>query len=317
MKKHTKIRVILFLLAVFLTGGAVYFLNFSGAPSFSPPNTRVGISFANTSDAWNAAALKNLLEAFNNHGFSTEWKCADGSIKQQKKDIQNLMKEQPEYLVIMPAKSIGLKEVLQEAARSTKIIIYHGQVSGLDESLIYLNADENAAQQGSLCAAYLGDYFQSQGGKILELQCSGGNSEISKRTTGFRNELCRYPDLEIENVLDNLDGRIDAYNAVIAYLTDGTRKIDAIFAHTDELGMGALAALETLNMTGEIPIISIGGIQDVIKAIRAGDYYGCIDVSPYMGERIIQTLNEEKNVSTIYFDIKGYTYENIKDAEGY
>lgn len=317
MKKHTRIRRLLFILMLFFIGCALYFIRFSRTGQTNNQGIGVGISFADTSDAWNTAALEDLLEAFSARGFSTDWRSANGSVTQQQKDIRELLEEHPEYLVVMPAKSIGLKDLLEKAAADTKIIIYHGQVTELDEKYIYLNVDENAYQQGTLCASYLGDFFQGQAGRILELQCSSGNSEISKRTTGFRNELCNYPGLEIENVLDNLEDRIDAYNAVAAYLTDKTRTVDAIFAHTDELGMGALTALETLDLSGSIPIISVGGIQDVIKAIRAGDYYGCIDVSPCIGEQLVQTLTERTGTATLCFELKGYTYENIKDAEGY
>ena len=317
MQKHTKAKYLLSILMIILIGLAIYFAKFNNTKTISSQNPRIAISFADTANAWNVAALKNLLETFEKYNFSSNWKSADGSVTQQKEDIQNLLTEKPEYLIVMPAKSIGLKEILEEAAEKTKVILYHGEVTGLNEKAIYLRVDENAFQQGTLCASYLGDFFQSQNGRILELQCKSGNSEISKRTTGFRNELCRYPGLEIENVIDDLDNRIDAYNAVVSYLTDGTQTVDAIFAHTDELGMGALAALETLNMQKSIPIISIGGIQDVIKAIRSGDYFGCIDVSPYIGGQLIQVLNKQQHTKTIYFETKGYTYENINETKGY
>lgn len=317
MKKHLRIRRLLFVLMLFFIGCAIYFVSFGRTGQTKNSRIDVGISFADVSDAWNTAALTDLLEAFRAQGFSADWRSADGSVMKQQKDIRELLDEQPQYLVVMPAKSIGLKDLLEKAASNTKIIIYHGQVTELDEKYIYLNVDENAYQQGTMCAASLGGFFQGKEGRILELQCSSGNSEISKRTTGFRNELCNYPGLEIENVLDSLDSRIDAYNAVVSYLTDKTRTVDAIFAHTDELGMGALTALETLNLTDSIPIVSVGGIQDVIKAILAGDYYGCIDVSPHIGETLVQALTETNDAKTLSFSLKGYTYENIENAEGY
>ena len=48
-------------------------------------------------------------------------------------------------------------------------------------------------------------------------------------------------------------------------------QIDAIYAHDDNLAIGAIEALRAVGLAGEIPIISIGGMPESFEYVKSGE----------------------------------------------
>ena len=161
-------------------------------------------------------------------------------MQKQKQDIRELMEKRPEYLVVVPVRSVGLKGILQEAQESgTRIILVNGSVTGLDESKIFCSIEADAGDQGTRCAQMLMRQMGEGKRTILELQSDNGTTTMRERSTGFRKELCRYEGYEIEAVLRAENERIDAYKQVMAFLSEPSRRADAVFAHYGRSGNGS------------------------------------------------------------------------------
>ena len=79
-------------------------------------------------------------------------------------------------------------------------------------------------------------------------------------------------------------------DAIIS-LTKSGITFNAVFAHSDEDGLGALQALKAAGLKPgqDVQIVSINGIQDVCKAIIAGEYLGSVESNPKWGQ-VVMTL---------------------------
>ncbi|MGN0354698.1 MAG: sugar ABC transporter substrate-binding protein [Muricoprocola sp.] len=315
MKKKLRNEVVIVLVVMFLL--ILFFFAQKDRNKIKEENITIGISFSDCNTAWNVSALKSILKACDDRKISTLWKSANGSNRQQEEDIKELMNHNPQYLIVMPGQNVGLKEVLESVASKTKIILFYGSVTGLDEKNIYWEIGSDSYAQGSLAAELIADYLGKRQGSILELQSNNAFSETKEKAIGFRDELCKYDNLEIGYVMRDLDKRIDAYNAIVSYMVDGKEKVDAIFAYGDDAAMGAIAALETLEK--EIPIVAIGGTQDTRKAVLAGKLYAVIEVNSDAGEmiadRIMADLEGKKYNGKETLEFWEYTYDDVKDVQ--
>lgn len=275
----------------------------------------IGISFPDVNNAWNTSALQNILYACENEKISTARRTSEGSIQQQKRDIEDLLNYQPQYLVVMPGNSVGLKGILEEAVQKTKVILFCGEVSGLNEKDIYWKIQTDSYGQGSMAAELIAEDLGTKDARILELQSDNAFSETKKKGIGFREKLCEYDNLEIGYVMRNLDKRIDTYNAVVSYLADEKEQIDVIMAYDDDTAMGAVAALDTLER--QIPIIAVGGIQDTEKAVRIGKLNALIKVETEIGieltDRIMNDLEGKSSNGKGILDFKVVTYEEVEN----
>ena len=48
-------------------------------------------------------------------------------------------------------------------------------------------------------------------------------------------------------------------------------KIDAVFAHNDEMGLGAVKALQDAGMKEKVIVVSIDAIADALQAVKQGN----------------------------------------------
>ena len=48
-------------------------------------------------------------------------------------------------------------------------------------------------------------------------------------------------------------------------------KINAVFAHNDEMGLGAVKALQDAGMKDKVIVVSIDAITDALQAVKKGD----------------------------------------------
>lgn len=305
-----------------LVGAAgVFFLNFREERIKERAHINMALSFCDTDDPRMRAMLQDILEKAKEEDMTVEWSSAHSSLCKQQEDIREFLKEEPEYLVVVPVKTQGLEEALDGAdAEKTKLILLDRKIDNFKNIEILAQVGTDALWEGEECARLLSEFFGGKRGRLLEVEGESGSSTNKLHGTGFRNALTEYPNLEIAGVVEGRGDRETAKNSVLNYLRSGKR-IDGIYASTDEEGLGALAALEELGIAGEIPIVSINGIQDVKKALLAGVYYGCVEATPYLAEELFSVIEEAESGKTKGLDrtVEGKVYlqDTAKEMRGY
>ena len=70
--------------------------------------------------------------------------------------------------------------------------------------------------------------------------------------------------------------------------------VTAIYAHNDEMALGAIAALEAAGMTpGEdVLVISIDGVRDAFDAIKEGKMLVTVESNPRFGTMAFDTIEQ-------------------------
>lgn len=327
MKKAYKFIILLIL--VFITGYLI-FLSHNNS-RLGTLETEIALSICDTKNPRMAALLEDILECVGQSGMTIQWRDADTDINQQKDDIKQLMEYQPEYLVVVPVKTYGLETLLDEFDEETTIIFLDRKIDNYKNIKIGAYIGTDAVCDGAQCADLLAGFFGDNSGSILEIQGEEGSSLNKERSIGFRNQLVKYPNLEIGDVIEGNGTRSTTQSNLLTYLQGKEGAVDAIFANSDEEGLGALAALEELGLSDEIPIVSINGVQDVKKALLSGVYYGCVEATPFLGEQLIKyidscdarsnaqsTENEGAQDMCIYLESgEIYRVDNAVDMLGY
>lgn len=266
------------------------------------------------------ALINDVLGEAEAAGFSVEWRCSDRSVKQQALDIQELTAMSPEYLAVTPMQVLGLGEALEEAKEAgIKIILLDGTVSDLEEDVVLSVIRPDAQWEGEECAKLLKVFFGEQEAGILEVQGLAGNSQAQLRSNGFRNQLCQYDNLNLAGVVQGDYTRITAGSNIEVFM-EKTGEVDGVFAHSDEEGLGALMALDTLEAE-ECPIVSINGQQDAKLALLAGSYLGSLESTPYLGESLMNVIQADQAGEEVERELllRGnmYTQENAEQMQGY
>lgn len=149
------------------------------------------------------------------------------------------------------------------------------EAAGLDIAT-YIGSDNKKA--GTLAAEKMIE-LSSGTGKVAMLLGTPGEHNSTLRQEGFREGV--EGELEIVQEVSANFERSQAQTAVEAMLKVHP-DLTGIFAANDEMGLGALRAIQTAGLADQVKVISVDGIQEALESVRDGGLAGTIIQYPYV-----------------------------------
>jgi ribose transport system substrate-binding protein len=208
--------------------------------------------------------------------------------------IQDLIDAKVDAIVVRPADTTSLVPSVM-AARNACIPVFtvnrsldpERAVAGKDY-VTGLSADYFA--QGQRIADWL---VKATGGKasILELEGPPGASSTIGRKKGFEDQIAREPGMHVvASKPANYDRRIG--HDVAKELLAGCPKCTVVYAHNDNMALGALAAVRELGKTPgkDVMIVGVDGLKEAVQNVIDGSMGATIFNNPRMGAITFATI---------------------------
>ncbi|MEX2592005.1 MAG: sugar ABC transporter substrate-binding protein [Anditalea sp.] len=107
-------------------------------------------------------------------------------------------------------------------------------------------------------------------GNIVVMHGYMGQAAQLKRAAATKTVLAKYPDITILAEQTAEWDRAKAMSLMENWIQSYGSRIDAVFAQNDEMGMGALQALEQANLKDQVVVVSIDAIGDALQAVKSG-----------------------------------------------
>lgn len=126
-------------------------------------------------------------------------------------------------------------------------------------------------------------------GKIIELQGDAGGKVMMDRRDGFHAVVDKEPGIKV------IQGPYCDYTrskAVKAFqdLLQANPDVNLVYAHNDDMALGALQVLEQNGLAGKVKIVGVDGLMEAIKAIQAGKYDATVLNDPQvLGKMVVDT----------------------------
>ena len=117
------------------------------------------------------------------------------------------------------------------------------------------------------------------GGKAAIVMGQVGTSVTTDRSSGFKDTV-EGTNIEVVTELPAEWNVEDAMNLTIDMLST-TPDIDVIFCHNDNMALGVVEALRTVDKIGEIMVIGVDGTSDGYASIEKGQMTATVDTFPY------------------------------------
>ena len=151
--------------------------------------------------------------------------------------------------------------------------------------LVHVGADN--VEGGRIAAVYTAAKLDGKG-KIIELQGTPGSSPAIDRGSGFHQVVEDFPQLKIvfsqTGQFDRETGMRVMEDAITAH-----PDFDAVWAHNDDMIMGALEAIESAGYDlGKLTLVSFDAIPDALEAIQEGRLDATIEQHP--GEQVREAM---------------------------
>jgi len=158
---------------------------------------------------------------------------------------------------------------------------------GISSGCILCHISSDNRSGGRMAGEYLAEALH-RSGNVVEIMGTDGSSAAIERGIGFREALSAYPDIEIIDAF-NADFSRDLAEEGFLQLLQQTSDIDGVFAHNDDMILGAIDAAGSTG-SGNILFIGFDAIDEAISAVENGYLMATIAQRPAeMGQLGVET----------------------------
>lgn len=247
----------------------------------------IGVSQC-SDDAWRRKMNEEILREAN---FSAEVeiriKTAFDSNQKQIRDIESFIAEGVDLLIVSPNEAIPLTPVLEKTMKEGIPVVLIDRKSSSAQYTAFVGADN--FQIGKEVGVYAANLLNGKG-NIVEIRGLDGSTPAQERHDGFISSLKNFPEINIIHTSDGGWQKSQAKSNMTAALSGG-KPVDLVFAHNDEMALGANEAIRVQSGIKTPLIIGIdalpgpdGGIQHVMNGILDATF-----IYPTGGEKALQT----------------------------
>jgi ribose transport system substrate-binding protein len=183
----------------------------------------------------------------------------------------------PAVAVIVPTDAKALIQPMKQMAeRGTKIITVDQTVE--DNSFVQTQIVTDNAEGGRLAADAINDLLGGKGGVLVITQPPGSAAQDA-RTTGFEQELKKYPGIVYLGAQYQSDDPQKAAEIVTSTLS-AHPKLAGIFATNDQGAIGALTGLRQAGALGKVKVVAYDAATAEVNALKNGGLQALIAQNP-------------------------------------
>lgn len=283
---------------------------------------KVGFSQMESNNPWRIAETKSFKDTAESCNWDLIATDAAGSAAKQVADVDSMIAQGIDVLFLPPREEKPLIPAVKKA-----------KAAGIPTFLVDRSVDPNSAKPGEDFVAFLGSDFVKQGqraaewlienfdgdkGVIVELEGTTGSSPANDRKKGFDDRILQDDRFEIV-ASQSGDFARDLGRQVMETLLQAHPDVNVVYAHNDEMAIGAIQALELAGRKpGEdITIVSIDGTRDALQAIIDGKMGVTVESSPFFGPLACEVMNRyaagEEIEPWVQVEDRIFTVENAAD----
>jgi len=246
---------------------------------------KLGLSISTLNNPFFVSVKDGVMAEAKNHGIDVIVIDAQNDSAKQGNDVEDLLQQGVTALLINPVDSAAISTAVQ-SANGLNIPVVTLDRSADSGEVVTLVASDNVAG-GSMAAQFIVDTV-GEGAKVIELEGSPGASATRERGQGFHD----IADTKLK-VIAKQTANFDRSNGltVMENLLQGNPDVQAVFAHNDEMALGAIEAIQSSGKN--IPIIGFDGNDDALKSIEEGKLTGTVAQQPALiGQLAVQAAKD-------------------------
>lgn len=245
----------------------------------------IGFSQVGAESGWRAANTKSIQDTLTaENGFDLKFSDAQQKQENQIQAIRSYIAQGVDVIAFSPVVETGWDAVLQEAKTANiPVILTDRAVDSEDDTLYESFIGSDFVLEGERVGEWVVEQYGGEGYKVVELQGTTGSAPAIDRKEGFEAAIAG-SDLEIIDSQTGNFTRAEGKTVMEGFL-NAHDDIDLVFAHNDDMGLGAIEAIEAAGLTpGEdIKIVTIDAVKDGMQALADGKINYIVECNPLLG----------------------------------
>ncbi|MFN3274124.1 MAG: galactofuranose ABC transporter, galactofuranose-binding protein YtfQ [Paracoccus sp. (in: a-proteobacteria)] len=246
----------------------------------------VGFSQIGSESGWRAAETTLTRQQAEERGYTLQFSDAQQRQENQIAAIRSFVAQGVDAILLAPVVATGWDSVLEEAAEAEIPVVLLDRRVDSDDSLYLTAVGSDLVHEGQVAGQWLVDEVAGADCRIVELQGTTGSSPAIDRKTGFENAIAGHDNLEIVRSQTGDFTRALGKEVMESFLQaeNGGRDICALYAHNDDMAVGAIQAIKEAGLAPgtDILVVSIDAVPDIFQAIAAGEANATVELTPNM-----------------------------------
>ncbi len=273
MKHSVKILFVVLALALVACGGG----GEEAAPPAAEGGVTLGLSLSTLNNPFFVTLGDGAQAAADAAGAELIIVDAQDDSAQEATNIEDLIEQKVDAILINPTDADAIVPSIQKAneAGIPVFTIDRGAAGG---DVVAHVASDNVAG-GRMAAEFLCEQIGGSG-KVVELEGIAGTSAARDRGQGFNDYMASdCPGAEIIAQQTANFNRAEGLS-VFENILQAEPEIDGVFAHNDEMILGAIEAAKAAGRAGDIVFVGFDAVDDAVAAVNAGDLAATVAQQP-------------------------------------
>lgn len=253
---------------------------------------KVGFAQTGAESAWRTANTESMKSEAAKRGIDLKFSDAQGKQENQIRAVRSFITQGVDAIVLAPIVTTGWDPVLREAKRAKiPVILTDRAIQTSDESLYTCFIGSDFYEEGRMAADWLAKFVNGKG-NIVELQGTPGSDPANERRKAFADAIKKYPGLKIIDSQSGNFERSGGKQVMEAFLKKHGKAINIVYAHNDDMALGAAQAIEEAGLKPgkDIVMVSIDAIGEAVKAVAEGRINATVECNPLFGPRVYDTI---------------------------
>ncbi|WP_265520491.1 ABC transporter substrate-binding protein [Oerskovia flava] len=253
----------------------------------------VGFSQVGAESGWRAANTKSIQDTLTaENGFDLKFSDAQQKQENQIQAIRSYIAQGVDVIAFSPVVESGWDSVLEEARDAgIPVVLTDRAVDSEDDTLYESFIGSDFVLEGEMAGEWVSENLAAEQLNVVELQGTTGAAPAIDRKTGFESATAGNPNIEIIASQTGNFTRTEGKQVMEGFL-QAHDDIDLVFAHNDDMGLGAIEAIEAAGMVpGEdIKIVTIDAVKDGMQALADGKINYIVECNPLLGPDLAEII---------------------------
>jgi simple sugar transport system substrate-binding protein len=268
------------------------------SPAFAAKPLVMGFSQVGAESEWRTANTVSIKDAAKKDGVTLKFADAQQKQENQVKAIRSFIAQKVDVIAFSPVVESGWDTVLREAkAAKIPVILTDRAVNVTDKSLYVTFIGSDFVEEGRRAGQWLLERAKKTPDatlNIVELQGTVGSAPAIDRKKGFEEAIAGNAKLKVIRSQTGDFTRAKGKEVMEAFLKAEGKKINVLYAHNDDMAIGAIQAIEEAGLKPgtDIVIISIDGVKGAFEAMMAGKLNVTVECSPLLGPQLMSIARD-------------------------
>ncbi|GGB14464.1 galactofuranose ABC transporter, galactofuranose-binding protein YtfQ [Agarivorans gilvus] len=260
----------------------------------------VGFSQIGSESGWRAAETAVSKVEAKKRGINLKISDAQQKQENQIKAVRSFIAQGVDAIFIAPVVQTGWGPVLEEAKDyGIPVFLLDRGITVDDDSLYMTAVTADNVLEGKVAGQWLIDTVKDKPCNVVELQGTVGASVAIDRKEGFGEAIGSTDNIKIVRTQSGEFTRSKGKEVMESFIKaeNGGKNICAVFAHNDDMAIGAIQAIKEAGLAPgkDILIVSIDAVPDIFKAMMEGDANATVELTPNMAGPAFDALLSYKD----------------------